>query len=305
VADSRAGTRAGKLGRCGKLSRGGKLGRGGKVAALALTAFVAAGIAASVVTPLGVKAVAARLTGGAPTLLQQAGLTPAMLDQARPFDGTPAVGALFTTTASGGLGTHFCTASVIDSPRRDLLMTAAHCVSGSGQGPIVFVPGYHDGQAPYGVWRVTRVVVDQNWASSQDADDDFAFLVTAGRDGTRVQDVTGGERLAGLPAGGADPGNGQLVAVVGSPGAQDRPILCQNRMTPYGATQLQFDCAGYSDGTSGSPLLANVSSSTALGTVVGVIGGYQRGGYTSNVSYAARLGPSATALYDTALNGGS
>jgi V8-like Glu-specific endopeptidase len=257
-----------------------------------------------VATPLGVEAMAARLTGGSPTLLQQAGLTPTMLDQPRSFAGTPAVGALFTTTASGELGTHFCTASVIDSPRRDLLMTAAHCVSGSGQGPIVFVPGYHNGQAPYGVWRVTRVVADQNWTDSQDPDDDFAFLVTASHDGTRVQDVTGGEQLAtGRPAASTQPpGRGQLVAVVGYPGTRERPVLCQSRATSYGATQLEFDCAGYSDGTSGSPLLANVSSSTAFGTVVGVIGGYERGGYTSSVSYAAKFGPSVTALYRMALS---
>ena len=45
------------------------------------------------------------------------------------FTGTPPVGALFTTSA-GQLGQHFCTASVVDSPAGDLVITAAHCVSG-------------------------------------------------------------------------------------------------------------------------------------------------------------------------------
>ena len=57
------------------------------------------------------------------------------------FAGTPAVGALFTASA-GRLGQHFCTASVVDSPAGDLLITAAHCVTGTS-GTIEFVPGYH------------------------------------------------------------------------------------------------------------------------------------------------------------------
>jgi hypothetical protein len=56
------------------------------------------------------------------------------------FAGTPAVGALFTASA-GQLGRHFCTASVVDSPAGDLLITAAHCVTGTA-GTIDFVPGY-------------------------------------------------------------------------------------------------------------------------------------------------------------------
>src|ERR1700731_2819824 len=44
----------------------------------------------------------------------------------QPCSGQPAVGALFTTS-KGRLGQHFCTASVVDSPAGDLLMTAAHC----------------------------------------------------------------------------------------------------------------------------------------------------------------------------------
>ena len=59
------------------------------------------------------------------------------------FAGTPAVGALFTTSA-GKLGQHFCTASVVDSPAGDLVITAAHCVTGTS-GTVDFVPGYNRG----------------------------------------------------------------------------------------------------------------------------------------------------------------
>jgi hypothetical protein len=66
------------------------------------------------------------------------------------FAGTPAVGALFTTSA-GRLGQHFCTASVVDSPAGDLVITAAHCVAGTS-GTIEFVPGTTAATSPTGVW---------------------------------------------------------------------------------------------------------------------------------------------------------
>ena len=62
-----------------------------------------------------------------------------------------------------------------------------------------------------------------------------------------------------------------------------------------------FRCGGYPDGTSGSPLLADVNSATGLGTVVGVIGGYEQGGYTDTVSYSAQFGPEIAALYRDAI----
>ena len=76
-----------------------------------------------------------------------------------PFPGTAAVGALFSVS-NGTLGDHFCTASVVHSPHGNLLVTAAHCLSGR-TGTIAFVPGYHDGSRPQGVWYVSKVFVDQ------------------------------------------------------------------------------------------------------------------------------------------------
>jgi V8-like Glu-specific endopeptidase len=67
--------------------------------------------------------------------------------------GNPAVGAMFSTSG-GRLGTHFCTASVIDSPAGDLLVTAAHCVNGfSDASPanLAFVPGFANGTALWGL----------------------------------------------------------------------------------------------------------------------------------------------------------
>jgi V8-like Glu-specific endopeptidase len=229
------------------------------------------------------------LAAGAQPMSPAASLRPAMDAQGVPFSGTPAVGALFATS-DGALRSHFCSASVVDSPARDLLVTAAHCVTGPGSGSIVFVPGYDDGRTPYGVWPVTRVIVGQGWTSSADPDEDVAFLITSGP----VQDTTGGERLGvGRPA-------GHLVSVVGYPENSSSPIRCNNLALAFSPADLEFDCGGYTNGTSGSPLLEDVSASTGLGTVIGVIGGYEQGGYTASVSYADRFGSLVTDLYQTA-----
>ena len=67
------------------------------------------------------------------------------------------------------------------------------------------------------------------------------------------------------------------------------------------ATQLVFRCGGYTAGNGGSPLLAHVHAATGLGTVIGVIGGYQQGGVTDAISYAAVLGPDIASLYQAAI----
>lgn len=214
------------------------------------------------------------------------------------FAGTPAVGALFTTSA-GQLSQHFCTASVVDSPAGDLVITAAHCMTGT-QGTVDFVPGYDRGDQPYGIWTVTKVYVDQAWSSSSSQDDDFAFLrVSQPGSSVPVEDVTGAERLAtGTPA------SRQLVQVIGYPITTSQPVTCQNWLREPMAGQLEFDCDGYTNGTSGGPFLSGVDQATGQGLVIGVIGGYQQGGNTPQVSYSPVLGANAAALYKQAVAGG-
>jgi hypothetical protein len=81
--------------------------------------------------------------------------------------------------------------------------------------------------------------------------------------------------------------------------------VCQNQIRSFSTSQLEFDCEGFTDGTSGSPFLADVNPATGSGTVVGVIGGYQQGGDSPDVSYAAAFGGSVQALYGQAVSGQS
>jgi len=209
------------------------------------------------------------------------------------FTGTAAVGALFSST-NGKLDNHFCTASVVNSPVGDLAITAAHCVA-DRSGTIMFVPGYHDGDVPYGMWQVTKVYMDQAWTSSQSQGDDVAFLkLTQPGSGVPIEDVTGAESLAtGTPV-------RQLVQVIGYPDGKGEPIDCENWTSQPMTGQLEFDCGGYTDGTSGGPFLADVNASTGQGTVIGVIGGLDQGGYTPQVSYSIEFESNVAGLYKEA-----
>lgn len=210
---------------------------------------------------------------------------------------TSTIGALFTVTASGQLQDHFCTASVVDSPAGNLVVTAAHCLRNQSAGRVAFVPDYAAGRTPYGVWTVTKVIEDRQWMASGSPDDDFAFMVVS-QPGSSVpvQHLTGGA-VVGISAPADRP-----VLVAGYPNVLDTPVSCENKVRAYSGTQYEFDCAGFTDGTSGSPLLAR-QPGYGVAMVIGVIGGYQQGGDTASVSYAARFGNSFAGLYRMALAG--
>ncbi|MEP7023327.1 MAG: trypsin-like peptidase domain-containing protein [Actinomycetota bacterium] len=231
-----------------------------------------------------------------------AGSPAAASTRGRPFTGTPAVGALFTVAGSK-LSQHFCSASVVHSSAGNLILTAAHCLGGrpvGGPRGIVFAPGWHDGHAPHGIWPVTAVFVSHAWSARRAPSDDVAFLQVGpdrqpGHPGQAVEQVTGSERLGtGLAP--------QRVEVVGYPDATSRPITCRGQASAFGRTQLVFRCGGYTDGTSGGPFLAHVRG-TGRGTVLGVIGGFEQGGDTPEVSYSPRFGAQVAALYRAATAG--
>jgi V8-like Glu-specific endopeptidase len=81
-----------------------------------------------------------------------------------------------------------CSGSVIDSPQGDVVLTAGHCVidpeTGAVARQIVFVPGYREGEAPFGVFAATNFVTTPEWSSTAGGADpdeagDLTLLVLA------------------------------------------------------------------------------------------------------------------------------
>jgi hypothetical protein len=198
---------------------------------------------------------------------------------AQPVTPEPAIGALFFPSLAG-LSVplhlpHFCSAAVLRSPTRDLLLTAAHCVYGTGL-TMEFAPGFHDGLAPHGVWTVRRAYVPAGWKQRHDPADDVAVLEVAPRAGRRIQDVVGG-----LPF--AAPVPGASVRVVGYPmGVGGVPVGCANTLYLTDGYP-SMDCTGLTDGVSGGPWIQD-------GHVVGVIGGREQGG-CGDTTYSAPIAP--------------
>lgn len=206
---------------------------------------------------------------------------------AQKFGGTPTVGALFPSAA---LPLHVCSASVVLSANKSVILTAAHCVQGGHDAGYVFAPGYHDGKAPYGFWKVKAAYGAPGWVKHTKSRDDFAFLVVAPRmihgKATRLQTVTGANLLAGKPT------KGTTVSVPGYPlGVAGGPIHCRAKVF-YRGVFPGFHCGGYVDGTSGSPWLERAKHGGHR-RVAGLIGGLHQGGCQASTSYSPPFGAAA------------
>ncbi len=242
-------------------------GKGVGLAALAVLALPATALA------LGMRAAAGRPAAQV-----------AHIPTSTTSSGVPEIGALY---ANARATKHGCTASVVHSPHGDTLITAAHCVSGSGAG-MVFVPGQHGTRAPYGRWVVTAAHVEPKWVTRQDPDGDVAFLTVAARTINGVRTTI--ERAAGAYTLGSTAVRGQQVTVTGYPaGGTNNPITCT--ATAYLTKEFpSIDCRGYVSGTSGTPWLHVTRHGTAI---VGVIGGLNQGGCHDYTSYSSPLAADA------------
>lgn len=207
-----------------------------------------------------------------------------------PRPGGPAAftGALFT----GGLdGDHFCTATVVRSPGKNLIVTAGHCLLAgqSGAGGAIFAPAYANGVAPYGTWKLDEVYEDARWSGGGDNNYDLAFASLApDASGRAIEDVTGG---ADLDTSGR---SGEQVTVTGYPADRKVPRTCTAVAVREGATEQRFDCSDFPGGTSGSAWIA------ADGKIIGIL----TGGDSDDVSTSTILGDYAASLYAKAAAGG-
>ncbi|MGI5531126.1 FG-GAP-like repeat-containing protein [Streptomyces syringium] len=256
-------------------------------------------------------------TGGAPRSSAPALGAPALTAAAAPSgtpqgkygDGIPMVGTFFA--AGGPSGNTYCTASVVQSAGRNLVLTAGHCALGKKvQGKSIFIPQYRKGKdaahQPFGVFPVQRVFTDPRYSSNStgaDSDLDFGFIrVGTNAQGARVQDLTGSLRLTPTPRWNS------TVTVTGYPvsnNADQRAISCTvptKRLAGY--RQVEMRCGGFYSGVSGSPWIANYDAKSRTGDVIGNLGGYNGGGNTKGddwVNYSPVYDRQIQALYQDAV----
>lgn len=208
---------------------------------------------------------------------------------AGPVEPDRRVGAIFI---DGG-PLHVCTGSVVHSSTGNLMMTAAHCLAGASQ--VTFVPGFAGdaAPAPADVWKAEAVYLDPRWTASKDPHADYAVA--------RVSNDVGGsvESRVGLALTlGTTPPPGSRVTVLGYPaGVGGSPIGCQASTSVSDSGFPALACEGLVDGTSGAPWVSGT-------TLIGLIGGLERGGCAANVSYSAPFDAQTAQLLARAEAGG-
>jgi len=192
-----------------------------------------------------------------------------------------------------------CSGNSVTSQNGSTVITAGHCVKyqGSWHTNWVFVPGYDNGQAPYGQWSATKILATDAWAASEDINYDVGAAVVAPLNGKTLAETVGAQ---GLQFNG---GYNKAMYAFGFPAA-----------APYDGSKL-IHCSGNSSkdflfsqdhslgcnmtgGSSGGPWFSSFSEATGTGLQVSV----NSFGYTflPNRMFGPYFGNEAKAVYDKA-----
>ncbi|MBF6049888.1 peptidase [Streptomyces sp. NRRL B-1677] len=192
-----------------------------------------------------------------------------------------------------------CSGDAVTSSNGSTVITAGHCVKYQGNWHTnwTFVPGYHDGQTPYGTWAATKTLSTPQWVASEDMNYDVGIAVVAPLGGKRLGDTVGGQ---GVQFNGA---YNKPMYSFGFPAA-----------APYDGTKL-IHCSGNSTkdflltkdhglscnmtgGSSGGPWFASFDEATGTGLQASV----NSFGYTflPNTMFGPYFGDEVKALYEQA-----
>lgn len=141
----------------------------------------------------------------------------------------------------------YCSGTAINSPSRQLVLTAGHCVNAGAEASgnlwyrkLLFVPAYTAGKAPFGAFpaRNSKVFAPLPWRNRSNPDFDVgAFLTFANNRGINVADAVGGGATiaSGLP-------RNQRFSTFGYPGNVKRMQGC--RSSYLGDDRLSFPFSG-------------------------------------------------------------
>jgi V8-like Glu-specific endopeptidase len=192
-----------------------------------------------------------------------------------------------------------CSGNAVTSANKSTVITAGHCVKleGSWHTDWVFVPGYHDGQAPYGRWAASKTLATPQWTDSEDINYDIGAAVVAPLDGKSLTDVVGGQGLAfntgynqdmyafGFPA--ADPYDGEKFIYCSGTTYQDFLLSDDHGLT--------CDMTG---GSSGGPWFTQFDEATGTGLQSSV--NSFKYNFLPTAMYGPYFGADAQNLYQTA-----
>ncbi|MER6842319.1 trypsin-like serine peptidase [Streptomyces platensis] len=240
------------------------------------------------------------------------------MSPSHPFKGIKQVGTFFYQEDDQY---RFCAGTVVPSPGKNIVATAAHCFDSSDRvTKLVFVPQHHEAEPrPHGVFPISvgKIYMDPAYITPGGdkayTDLDFAFLQTSPRsDGKKVEEVVGAIPLA-LNAGFDHPDT-QVIGYPYLPGMdgykpKQNPLTCTTPLKKFttasadgwkGGTFAEVNCDGYVSGTSGGPFLIKKDGGLAL---AGVTGGWKTGGHSPDTSYSSYFDNDVKRVFDAAVAG--
>ncbi len=239
----------------------------------------------------------------------------------RPYENRPEaiIGRLFFVDDRGRHGS--CSATVVDSPTRNMGWTAGHCVHGGRGGTwfhdMVFIPAYNSrgdlrdqrAFAPYGTWAVRFASTSNMWIkygarteNSAYSWDYGAFTVAPDREGRRLQDVLGAAARIYF-----NPPRDLLVSSFGYPAGApytgDTLYRCDSRASNYrprgsvggqnlnGPPMFWIGCS-MTSGSSGGGWFASINGQVYL------ISNTSMGWHDAHVQAGPYLGEGAREVYE-------
>jgi V8-like Glu-specific endopeptidase len=201
----------------------------------------------------------------------------------------------------GGFGLGRCSGTSVNAPNRSVVITAGHCVNEGGPGhwfnqDWVFVPGYHDGVRPFGVFVAKWLGATSPWVNGGSENADVgAAVVSRNERGQRLGAAVGGDDIAwNLPP-------NQVFDVHGYP--VEKPFDGATQRLCSGTPFLGHDLASFLwPGPLNLALTCDVTGGASGGgwTIHGnVLNGVTNYGYgdDSSTDFGAYFGEAVHALY--------
>jgi V8-like Glu-specific endopeptidase len=211
-------------------------------------------------------------------------------------------GKVFLTFPGSQGGDFVCSATAVGSAAGNAVVTAGHCVFDAGPGfsnqwatNWMFVPGYRDGQEPFGRWVARSLAAPPAWVQEADIRFDVGGVVMEPRQGSELEGAVGARGVA------FEQERDQLFMAFGYPQRQPpleftggRLFACEAR---YGGddpvepppSTMRIAC----DMTEGSSGGGWVTDDTYVNSVISY-------GYLTEPDhlYGPYFGPEAAAVYD-------
>jgi hypothetical protein len=158
-----------------------------------------------------------------------------------------------------------CSGNAVTSGNKSVVITAGHCVKldGAFHTNWVFVPGYDNGNAPFGTWTARATMATPQWVASEDINYDVGAAVVNQLGGQSLTDVVGGQGIAFNQA------RGQNMYAFGWPAAAPydgtRMIYCSGTtFDAFLSDGIGMTC-DMTGGASGGPWLLQFSETTGTG----------------------------------------